>query len=214
MKYIYEPDTYDRKKIQEYNFDNQQFLNCQVKYRESLEIIIKNIFDFSTLDASLVKYEIPKLNDSSYNFYHKFTNLNSNYIYLRNNIHIERLNAEDIRYINSCIIDRVPLEPKFITKTLNMVIFEEGDFIHFGPANIKNRVESKSIVFEFAFDQMNCKDVQHLLRIEDIYMKYIKPQIISKLGTVLKIPISVIKYNGIPDLFIKDEIELGNVIKL
>lgn len=203
MEYVYIPNTYNKEKIHDRNFSGQQFLNCQIKYRESLESIIKSVIDFTKIDTFLSQYEIPKLNDNNYNFYHKFTSLGSNYIYLRNNIHIENLDVEDINYINTCIIAGTLLEPKFIEKTLSTVIFEEGNFMIFGLTNIKNQVQSKSIVFEFAFDQIGCRDIQHLLKIEDIYEKYIKPEIISKLSESFKIPVSIIKYNGIPDLFME-----------
>ena len=85
---------------------------------------------------------------------------------------------------------------------MNILLFEKGDKIFLGPTNIENLVNSQSIIFEFSFDQIKCIDVEHLLKIENIYdniVIYVKNLVMK----YLKLPVSFIKYNKIPDLYKK-----------
>ena len=74
------------------------------------------------------KVDIPRIKDKEYNFYHLSSNLNSNYIYLRNNIHIENLTNEEILYL----VNNDNFSDDFIINTYQRVLYEEGDATYFG----------------------------------------------------------------------------------
>lgn len=204
MKYVYVPNNYDYDEINKKFSDFDEFIKVQIKCRSEIEKIIMSFLNFENIDNNLEQYNIPIIEDKEYNFYHKFSTFGSKYIYLRNNIHVERLDLEDINYIKKCIISNDSLSSDFIFKHLNILLFEKGDKIFLGPTNIENLVNSQSIIFEFSFDQIKCIDVEHLLKIENIYnniVKYVKNLVMK----YLKLPVSFIKYNKIPDLYKKNE---------
>ena len=196
MNYILFPETIPKEKM---NDDNFQIL--QTKYRRLIEELLKKYVNFEELDKKIEKViNIPILEDHEYNFYHKYTSLNSNYIYLRNNIHIENLTQEEQQLLESNNTGE-----NFIKQTIGRVLFEEGDLSYFGVPISKYLASSKSLVFEFAFDQAKVKQFNDLIIIEQI-IKEISDYLINTLNQATNIPISVITYNGIPDIYYNNSI--------
>ena len=199
MKYKYVPDTYDYSIIDK-RFNNEEFIELQNKYREFLEKLLKNFIDFKDIDNKINQImKVPKKEDLDYNFYHKFSSLNSNYIYLRNNYHIEKLNDDEINILRNNKIDY-----EFLRNTINRVINEEGDKIFYGSQVLKNLVDTKGLVFEFAYDQLQLLDVKELINIEKI-IKVIDQFLKSNLNK-LNLPVSMVTYNGINDIYKPDDI--------
>ena len=193
MKYKYVPDTYDYSIIDK-RFEDEEFVELQNKYREFIEKLLKHYIDFKDIDNKIGQVmKVPKKEDLEYNFYHKFSSLNSDYIYLRNNYHIENLNDDEIEVLKNNKIDY-----EFLNKTINRVINEEGDMTFYGSPVPKYLVDTKGLVFEFAYDQLQLLEVKELQNIEKIISvidKYLKDNL-----KALNIPISMITYNGINDI--------------
>ena len=194
MKYKYVPDTYDYSIIDK-RFEDEEFVELQNKYREFIEKLLKHYIDFKDIDNKIGQVmKVPKKEDLEYNFYHKFSSLNSDYIYLRNNYHIENLNDDEIEVLKNNKIDY-----EFLNKTINRVINEEGDMTFYGSPVPKYLVDTKGLVFEFAYDQLQLLEVKELQNIEKIISvidKYLKDNL-----KALNIPISMITYNGINDIY-------------
>lgn len=198
MKYIYSPDSYDETLI-ENKFENyDEFLSLQLKYRAGFEKVLNGLVNFKSIDDNInhQPFSIPKIQDQGYNFYHKFSTLNSDYIFLRNNFHIEKLSLEDI----SALKNGEVIDIKFLNRTLYTVIFEEGDKSCYGIPMEENFVDSKSIVFEFAYDQKRCDSVQQLNQIKN-FKNSISNYIDNCLNNKINIPVSILPYNAITDIY-------------
>ncbi len=196
FQYKYIPDSYDYESEIIKGMSYDMFLNIQIKYRESLENILKKYVDFIKLDDNInnLTFPVPILNDLDYNFYHKYSTLESKYIFLRNNIHVERLDKTDISMINGYIIDKELLPENYILSTLDKVIFENGNETFFGTPIDSNKVSSQSLVFEFAYNDRECT-VEEGKIIREIYNK-IFAILKSNLENNMNIKISTIVNEG------------------
>ena len=208
MNYKYMPNSFDEKLKKEKYDDDNKFLIAQIKYKELFEKIIDSFIETDQIDLyiSQKNIDIPFINDDEYNFYHKYSNLKSKYIYIRNNYHVENLSKEEIDellYSNK-------LDMNFINKTLNKVIFEEGDESFFGLPTNSSLADSKSIVFEFAYNQKECKSIEQLKDIEGI-IKEINQFIENKLKSKINIKISFITYKAIPDIYSIEENNIKSI---
>ena len=94
---------------------------------KSIEEVLKSLINFKELDDYCTKkMQIPINDDWEDNFYHKFSTLNSKYIFLRNNIHIEKLKNEDIEKIKRAIFNENLLDKEFVLRTLKEILYENG----------------------------------------------------------------------------------------
>lgn len=198
MQYI--PDTY----INDSRVDNNTFLELQYKYREGFLKYLSTIINFGTIDEEIEKYDvdIPVLDDQEYNFYHHNSAIGSNYLYLRNNIHLERLNDEELKRLVSGEEDI-----NYYADTYQKVLYEDGDLISYGIYSDESNIKkAKALVFEFAYDQTQTKSVEDLLKTRKCYndiFSFIK----DKLGEK-NIETDFLVYQGIPRIFDKEEKEV------
>ncbi len=202
MKYNYIPDSYNRKELEKKFKSEDEFISIQILYRHGLEDLIKKFINFQKLDEYIMlkKVIVPKVDDKAYNFYHKYSSLGSDYLFLRNNFHVENLTAEEIESIkNGTELNNVD----FFIRTLARVIFEAGDFTFFGPPSNSTEVNSKSVVFEFAYDQTECTDIKQLKDIEQIAAEVFK-QVEEYMSRFFNLPVSFLVYKSIPDLYYRE----------
>ncbi len=194
MEYRYLPDSYDYKELFQKNISANEFLKLQVKYKQSFENLLKSIVYFNNIDLSIEKLDvkIPTNDISDNNFYKKFSSLGSKYIFLRNNIHIERLSDDEINEIYGAIMNNCDLSPEYLQQTLEKVLFEDGDFVYYGTPINKNKTSSRSIVFEFSYNDKECS-IEEGKKIEN-YCKILFGQISiliqSKINTSIEFIIS------------------------
>lgn len=192
MKYNYVPDTYDRELIKEKFKDDEEFLKCQLEYKKAFEAILNKVYDFKSIDDKVNKEGlVPKLLTNEEDFYHHNSNLQNNYVFLRNNFHVEKLNKEDIENLKKGIIT-----PDLFNRTLPEVLFEGGDETFIGRPIEENLVKSKSLYFEFAYNNYDVDDFDFLMKIEstrDELFKEIESSFKDKIG----IPISFITNDSI-----------------
>lgn len=200
MNYKFIPNSY---KLDE-NTDYEKFLKKQILYRKSFEAILCKYIDFQKIDERIKSLNLPIVYDKDYNFYHKFSSLNSEYIYLRNNIHVERLNKEEDEYLENCLLKNQLLDFDCINKTYSRVLFEDGEKVFCGSPTSKNMVDSKSIIIEFAYNQIKC-NIEQILNCGEVF-EIIKESINSILVDKLNLKTSYVIYNSIPDEY-KLEIE-------
>ena len=156
MNYKYVPNTIDEKEIEKRGLTYDHFLELQIKYKKCFEKMLTDYVSFEELDKIIeeLPFTIPVIEDNEYNFYHKFSNLNSKYIYMRNNIHIERLNDEEIKELENMAGEEV--REDYMRATYERVMFEDGTAACFGTPLPQNMVDAKSIVFEFSYDEYEC----------------------------------------------------------
>ena len=212
MKYIYMPDTYNEEMISSKFSDEMDFLNAQKRYRSEFEKILKSIINFKGLDDYIREsnIDIPILSDKEYNFYHTGT-LESNYIYFRNNVHVEKLDPADIEKIKS----NEELDSSFFSRTLETVFYDGKYSTFFGAPMPENSVNCRSLVFEFSYDKKLVKELDQLFKIEEV-IKKISKLLSEQVKDKLKLDVSFIVYDGIPDYFIGEKEELAktdNILK-
>lgn len=189
MTYKYIPETINSKLYTEKYKDYDSFLQDQILYRQIFEEYLKIKVSFEELDKYIEanNISIPLIEDKDINFYHKFSHLYSKYLFLRNNIHVEKLNSEEIMELHN-----LKNSEQFILKTYEKVLYEDGDFVFAGVPRDENLVASKSIFFEFAFQFSKLEDIKTLTEI-----KKIEAKILAFLKTNLDFnQIELIEYNG------------------
>ena len=98
MNYKFIPDSIKIDDSIPLNYSLDEFLELQISYKQSFEKILTDIVDFAYFDNWVKNTinDLPIVNDKEANFYRKFSTLNSDYIYLRNNIHIEKLDFKEL----------------------------------------------------------------------------------------------------------------------
>lgn len=205
QEYKFYPNSYNYTLIKDKGIDLEHFLKLQIKYRNDFEKLLMGIFDFKKIDDYIDSFgkQIPTVNDLEYNFYHKFSLLGSKYIYFRNNIHIENLSLNEIEIINASIINDVDLDSKFLLETYSKVLYEDGDIVMFGIPLEKNEVFSKSLVFEFTYNQKEFSTVEQYNFVNEIVNVLLK-SLRNSIKGVINTDISIISYNAIPDIYLND----------
>ena len=205
QEYKFYPNSYNYTLIKDKGISLEHFLKLQIKYRNDFEKLLMGVFDFKKIDDYIDSFEkkIPIVNDLKYNFYHKFSLLGSKYIYFRNNIHIENLSLNEIEIINASIINDVDLDSKFLLETYSKVLYEDGDIVMFGIPLEKNGVSSKSLVFEFTYNQKEFSSVEQYNFVNEIVNVLLK-SLRNSIKGVINTDISIICYNAIPDIYLND----------
>lgn len=202
-KYNYFPNSYNLDKIKELNLDDEFFLTMQEYYKKYFEILLSKIVNFKSIDdyISTIGISIPIINDKNYNFYHKNSYLKSEYVFLRNNIHIENLTKEEINKIKSCIISNEELDTQFLLNTFKKVLYEEGDFSMYGIETDDCILNSRSLVFELAFNQKDFVSTNQIMLVEKLE-EMLNKILIDTVKKTLDTEVSLLKYNGIPDIYL------------
>ena len=201
MKYTYIPDTYIKNQINEMKIDNDTFIKYQLKYKESFEKLLLKYINFPNIEKFITEFpfSIPVLDDKEYNFYHQ-SFLNSKYIFLRNNIHIEKLSNHEIMIIEDACLNTRVLNDDFLLNTYQKVLYENDINIFIGASIPSNLVKGKSIIFEFAYDQKKCQTISEIRKIKENVSKLLK-LLENKISDKLKTNVSTVIYNVIPDIY-------------
>lgn len=183
--------------------DWEKFLDLQVKYRESFEKMLMRYVNFQGIDEYIKSFGVlvPIIEDFDYNFYHKFSYLGSQYIFLRNNIHIERLSVKDQQMIVEAINKTEVLDDDFLIRTYQTVLFEKGDNVFLGVPRDETRVNSQSLFFEFAYDEKRCDTLKQIYGIRDIALNTLN-FLKEALNAQFDVLISLYVYGAIVDEFL------------
>lgn len=208
MEYNYYPNSYDSNAVKDKFYNTKDFVKAQILYRRGIEKIINKIIDFNIVNDLILnkEVEIPKILDSEYNFYHNFSSFNSDYVFLRNNIHVEKMTSEELKILLHS--DNLPED--FFKNTMERVLFEDGDECFCGLPVDNNLVNSKSIIFEFAYDQAKCTSIKQLNEIHKIITDIFN-YIDKKMSSTINYPLSFLIYNSIPDIYNKKEENEENI---
>lgn len=198
---IYIPNTYNNDLVGLRFYDLDEFVRLQKKYRKALEEYLDKRVHLKEVEQTILDsgLDIPKVEDQEYNFYHQSEVLTSGYLFVRNNIHIEKLSEEDLKYLKETPV----LDEKFIEGTIPTVIFEDGYHTFFGNPTDENRVDCKSVIMEFTYDMVRCKDDEVLfgtMRLKDKIQELLQERFKQA-----QIPLSYLVYVQIPDYFIEDK---------
>ena len=193
---MFYPDTHDYNKLIDLGLTKDEFLDLQIKYKHGFEEYLKTIIDFNEINSYiLMSGNLHKIEDEDRNFYKKYSSLGSDFFYLRNNIHIERLDVYELGTLKG------NPDKDFYEKTYEKVLFEtEKDTnIFIGTAVPTNEVKGRSLIFEFAHDMRKESSVERYAASN--ISKYIK-DLLNKYSESRNIPISFLEYKAIPDYFL------------
>ena len=144
----YLPNTIDLELVKKKYGNEKDYNILQIAYRNYVESLLNTLIDFKAINKIIKdsKLEFKKINDEDYNIYHKGSNLDCDYLFIRNNIHIENLNDNEIKaLIENNIYD------SFITDTIGKVLDEKTDFLAYG-SDPKELKFTRGLIFEFAYD--------------------------------------------------------------
>lgn len=202
INYKYIPNSYDYSLINEKQIDKEKFLRLQIKYKNDFEKLLLKIIDFKKIDEYINSFNlnIPYISNQENNFYYKYSILESKYLYLRNNIHIENLSNEDIEIIANALKNNLDLNLDFFNKTFKHVLYEKGDYSMFGIPMLRNKVSSKSIIFEFAYNQNGFKEVSQYNFVNSV-IDVIYKSLSDSIKKVIDTEITIHSYNSIPDIY-------------
>ena len=174
------------------------------KYNNFLTSFLKEKLPLEQIDENMSKSELDfvKIKEEDMDFYQITNTFNLNYIYLRNNIYIEKLNDEDIKYLekNKKYDEEVSA---FINRTFKNVInpYDDSKMIFYGPENRNFMCNSDDLVLGIRYDEFNSKLEEE--KFKENFLK--KQELISQLILVLNIVglkelncnLNVIQYNEI-----------------
>lgn len=203
MLYQYSPSSYYERDMNKLTLSDQEFVDCQVKYRAAIEKKLKEKINFQEIDREMEEHQVPIINDMDYNFYHKFSTLDSKYIFLRNNYHIERLSPEDLEYLQACLKNNQELGDEFLKRTFETVLYETGDLAMLGVPLDENVVPAKSLMFEFACSYADVEDMKVFTYILNYYDNQLKVQLMNEIEKLFQVPTSIHLYDGYGDVFKK-----------
>lgn len=147
--------------------------------------------------------ELPIVDDTEYNFYHNNSALNSNYVFLRNNVHIENLNDNEINIIRGNLLNGEELNYQFLISTFQKVFYESGNYSMFGIETFDCILDSDSLIFEFAFDQKKFTKKEQFILADKVF-DGIKHSL-SPIQKILNSKISFLEYKAIPDIYFVEE---------
>ncbi len=144
----YLPDTIDLKAIKEKFKSELEYNNLQIRYRNYIEELLNSLIDFDSINNMIDNFNLnlKEIGDETYNIYHKKSKLKSSYLFIRNNIHIENLNDDEIKALKDN-----KLYESFVTDTIDRVLDEPKDFLSY-TSNNKDLKYTKGLIIEFAYD--------------------------------------------------------------
>lgn len=192
---MFYPDTHDYSKITDLNLTKEEFLELQIKYKQGFEEYLKTKIDFNEINSYILMSGNLKPNDDKErNFYKKYSTLGSDFIYLRNNIHLERLDIYEIGTLKN------NPDASFYEKTYEKVLYEtEKDTnIFIGTPTPNNEVKGRSLIFEFSHNMRKESAVERYAA--GNISKYIK-DLLNKYSESRNLTISFIEYKAIPDYY-------------
>ena len=183
MLYQYSPSSYYERDMNKLTLSDQEFVDCQVKYRAAIEKKLKEKINFQEIDREMEEHQVPIINDMDYNFYHKFSTLDSKYVFLRNNYHIERLAPEDLEYLQACLKNNQELSDEFLKRTFETVLYETGDLAMLGVPLDEN--------------------MEVFMYILSYYDEQLKSKLMGEIEKLFQVPTSIHLYDGYGDVLKK-----------
>lgn len=189
--------------------EDESYLDVYSLYHKLVvNYLIKNfkLTDFDNyFKESSLNYK--SINNNNMDIYQYLSSESLSYFYLRNNIHIEKLDKNEYNYFvnklnnNDEILDENT--EKMIEITLNKVLSENNNKIvdtNYGPSSGRFFAPSNSLVIGFRYDEFNDEgmtdkewDLNHEEQISDIFSKFCDLE--EKVEDFSIMPVRIIQYN-------------------
>ena len=165
---------------------NEKYFEILNKYKSFFETYLKENLPLDYIDQNMKESELDfrPIKDSKKDFYQMTSTMNLTYIYLRNNLYIEKLSKEELQLLDSETEynDKVK---DFIKNTYKKVInpYDDSKIVFYGPENGQFIGNSNDIVLGIRYDEFESELDGNEFR--DNFLA--KQKIISQLNTLLNI---------------------------
>jgi len=204
QKHIYDLNSYNFEKLNKYHFVNQNkitkdYWNLSYLYRVALEIYLDSMLNLTKYD-SLLEKQLKNMNISKENELMHFRLSKFKFLYLRNNMFIERLEESELEILKTKwqtkLIDNELLS--LIAKTYKKVIAYKEDsnntMHHYEAMNEGIYVLNNALLIIIYYDLFKLKQgndyIEKMMEIQQ-YIFQIKNDIIETSKNVSDIPIEV-----------------------
>ena len=195
------------------DFEKDDYIKLYNLYRSLLTEYIIDTLELKKYDEKILKSNLnfKQTNKEEMDSYQYFSSEELKYLYIRNNIYIEKLDENEMSFLknvlNSNLYSLNEETKKFIVNTYEKVISEcrENDgkesFTFYGPNTTRFMASNKSLIIgmrydEFAEDGLNDDEWydRHVSQILD-YLPQIFFEIESNSEEKISMPLRVLRYN-------------------
>ena len=155
----YNINELEQKGLFENGKPNEKYNTIYKKYKLLLDSFLNSKLNIKSFDEELQKSNLDfrKIDSEEKDFYQSNSSLDSSFVYLRNNLYLDKLsnedldkvyslNEEDIKSLNDELVN-------FMLKTYKDVICGGEGFISYGPNSEDYWKPSNSIVFGFRYNE-------------------------------------------------------------
>lgn len=138
--------------------EQEDYVNQYCVYSELLTDYFIKHFDFKEYDNALVNSPCSfcLVDEDDMDIYQYLASDKLSYLYIRNNIYIERLDDNDRNYLISlCANDEIVYNDEidsFIGKTYKKLICEENDRCFFGPETYEYLLDGNNLIIGIRYD--------------------------------------------------------------
>lgn len=191
---------------------NERYLGLYMIYRELFNEYIIQKLELEKYDYEILKseYKLKQVAEDNMDLYQYWTNNKLKYLYIRNNIYIEKLDKKELKWLeNRIIANRDNLDDdakKFIERTYVKVIFEDTGRdgkkynAFYGPTTTKYMARNDSIVIGIRYDDyysynMSDQEWGELRKKQLDFLKTKIRTIIEEQKSKVENPIAIIQYN-------------------
>ena len=183
--------------------ENNEYFKLLNKYKKLFEEYLKEKLPLELIDDNMKKSDLKfvPVKKEDMDFYQITSTMNLDYIYLRNNLYIEKLSKEDLEFLSKK--DKLDEESKeFIKRTYQTVInpYDEKRIIFYGPENEKHLCDSTDVVLGIRYNEFE----QNGMSDEEFQKNFLEQlRLIAQVSTLLEIAspnelgsgVKVIQYN-------------------
>lgn len=183
--------------------DNNEYFKLLNNYKKLFESYLKEKLPLQLIDENIKKSELKfiPMKEDNMDFYQISSTMGLDYIYLRNNLYIEKLSKEDLELL-STLQTYDDGAKEFIKRTYLTVInpYDEKRLVFYGPENSKHLCDSTDVVLGIRYNEFETNGMND----EEFQKNFLEQlRLISQVSTLLEIAspnelgtnVKVIQYN-------------------
>ena len=185
--------------------ENSEYFKLLNNYKKLFESYLKEKLPLELIDDNMKRSDLKfvPIKEEDMDFYQISSTMGLDYIYLRNNLYIEKLNKEDLEFLSKkeTLDDEVR---EFIQKTYLAVINpyenDEKRIVFYGPENGKHLCDSTDVVLGIRYNEFETNGMSD----EEFQKNFLEQlRLIAQVSTLLEIAspnelgseVKVIQYN-------------------
>ena len=181
------PFRYNRQKLERIGLIQQdqfsdEYFKIYSTYKFLLEKWILSVMPLRYYEDKIKfsKYSFDFVSEDSMDVYQYYSNMNLNYIYLRNNIYVENFDEKEIKYIldkcdsNNLVLDNNTIE--FLNRTYKKAIsdsfcdpFLQTNIIYHPSNNFNYSLASDTIVLGLRYDEFSGEEEEYAEKEKYVY---------------------------------------------